>query len=129
MMNLMTGDSKKVYEKIFKKFTSLEELCDHYLGKGEWNKEYLYSEASQAFCDFAREHCPLLGYGDFWIEEPDSDEDEKEVSLWCIFQNYSREKIKDSMQTLARKTKSLTAFEVEWELEEEEDYVYITFKV
>lgn len=125
----MTGDSKKVYNKIFKKFTSLEALCDHYLGKGEWNKEYLYSEAQGAISDLAKELCPLLGYGDFWVEEPDSDEEAQEISLWCIFQNYTREEIKASMETLKKKVKAMTSFEVQWELDEDENYVYITFRI
>lgn len=127
----MTGDSKEVFNKIFKKFTSIEELNDHYFGVGEWNKEYPFSEGEGAICDFCREHNPLLGHDLFWIEEPDCDEEERTITLWCIYyiNALRKEQIRQSMKTLEEAVKKLTNFEMEWEFDKDgETYVYITFK-
>ena len=121
-------DSEKVFNKIFKKFNSIEELNDHFIGKGEWNKEYTYSEGAHAVCSFCEKHS-LLGDNEFWIEEPDSDEEEKWVGLWCIYEHpYTKKQVCKSMEELAKKVKELTAFKMEWEHDKQgENYVQIRF--
>jgi len=130
-VNFLTNLKKsprEVFNKILKEFSSLEELCRHYLG--EFNPKYLFDEGKFALSEFAREHCPLLGCDLFWIEEGEADEEEETITLWCIFEDdLDLKTIKESLEALKKKTEELTSFSLEFKIDEEGNYVFMIFKV